>query len=357
MESLNRLFWCGVLVAALAACGRVDEPALVTSVEKKLAEGRADAAAFEVKAFLQQAPESARARHLLGRALLAMGDAAGAETELRRATSLNSADESLRADLARALNLQQRYDQASELATEQALTAAKTPALGLAAAAAWLELGDHASAEQLLGQLRRQFPGDSDVQVAEINLIAAMRGAAQALPLAADLVKKHPEHAGAWKLQGDVFTATGKGDPTPAYERAVAINDASVPAALRTLGDIYLRRREYARAEVHMRRVMELRPDSRSARSALIRLYDTMLQDPRYRDDAEIRQRRTDIAGPGAASPAYRVQGESSIGVTGPGVNVPSPAPIATNTDGASSPITRSGRPSPVTSATAIATT
>ena len=65
----------------------------------------------------------------------------------------------------------------------------------------------------------------------------------------------------------------------------------------------------------------------------------------------------TAAASPGAASPAYRVQGESSIGVTGPGVKVPSPAPIATNTDGASSPITRSGRPSPVTSATAIATT
>ena len=259
MESLNRLFWCGVLVAALAACGRVDEPALVTSVEKKLAEGRADAAAFEVKAFLQQAPESARARHLLGRALLAMGDAAGAETELRRATSLNSADESLRADLARALNLQQRYDQASELATEQALTAAKSPALGLAAAAAWLELGDHASAEQLLGQLRRQFPGDSDVQVAEINLIAAMRGAAQALPLAADLVKKHPEHAGAWKLQGDVFTATGKGDPTPAYERAVAL-DKRMLSAYSALAQTHLAARQYDKAGDVVSRMKQVAP-------------------------------------------------------------------------------------------------
>ena len=108
-----------------------------------------------------------------------------------------------------------------------------------------------------------------------------------------------------WNNLGASFTESGDEQAaTQAYERAVAINDASVPAALRTLGDIYLRRREYARAEVHMRRVMELRPDSRSARSALIRLYDTMLQDPRYRDDAEIRQRRTDIAGPGAASPA-----------------------------------------------------
>jgi tetratricopeptide (TPR) repeat protein len=108
-----------------------------------------------------------------------------------------------------------------------------------------------------------------------------------------------------WNNLGASFTESGDEQAaTQAYERAVATNDASVPAALRTLGDIYLRRREYARAEAHMRRVMELRPDSRSARAALVRLYDTMLQDPRYRDDAEIRQRRADVAGPGAASPA-----------------------------------------------------
>jgi tetratricopeptide (TPR) repeat protein len=77
-----------------------------------------------------------------------------------------------------------------------------------------------------------------------------------------------------------------------AYERAVSVNAASVPAALRVLGQLYFQRGEYARAEVHMRRVLELRPDSRSALAALTALYDAMLQDPRYRDDAELRRRR-----------------------------------------------------------------
>lgn len=57
-----------------------------------------------------------------------------------------------------------------------------------------------------------------------------------------------------------------------AYERAVAIDANSVPASLRALGDIYLARRQYDRAEQAMRRVLALRPDSRSAQDALARL-------------------------------------------------------------------------------------
>ncbi len=57
-----------------------------------------------------------------------------------------------------------------------------------------------------------------------------------------------------------------------AYEHAVAIDPASVPASLRALGEIYLQRRQYDRAEQAMRRVLALRPDSRSAQDALARL-------------------------------------------------------------------------------------
>ena len=57
-----------------------------------------------------------------------------------------------------------------------------------------------------------------------------------------------------------------------AYEKAVAIDAEAVPASLRALGDIYLNRRQYDRAEAAMRRVLALRPDSRSAQDALARL-------------------------------------------------------------------------------------
>jgi len=59
-------------------------------------------------------------------------------------------------------------------------------------------------------------------------------------------------------------------------ERAVKIDDASVPASLRELGEIYLRRGDFARAEPLMRRVLELKPDSRAAQDALARLHAAM---------------------------------------------------------------------------------
>ncbi|MBX3024008.1 tetratricopeptide repeat protein [bacterium] len=57
-----------------------------------------------------------------------------------------------------------------------------------------------------------------------------------------------------------------------AYEKAVAVDADAVPASLRALGDIYLARRQYDRAETAMRRVLALRPDSRAAQEALARL-------------------------------------------------------------------------------------
>lgn len=68
------------------------------------------------------------------------------------------------------------------------------------------------------------------------------------------------------------------------YERAVASDPQSVIASMRALGDLYLRRADYVRAERHMRRVLELKPGSRLGLDALARLYGAMLADPRTRN-------------------------------------------------------------------------
>ena len=57
-----------------------------------------------------------------------------------------------------------------------------------------------------------------------------------------------------------------------AYERAIAIDDATVIASLRALGDLYLARGDFARAEARMTRVLALKPDSPLAKQALGRL-------------------------------------------------------------------------------------
>jgi tetratricopeptide (TPR) repeat protein len=89
-----------------------------------------------------------------------------------------------------------------------------------------------------------------------------------------------------------------------AYERAVEIDATAVPAALRVLGKIYQQRGEYQRAEAMMGKVVEIRPDSPSAREALRGLYDVMLADTRWSDDPEIRRRRQALGPGGRPAPA-----------------------------------------------------
>jgi tetratricopeptide (TPR) repeat protein len=96
-----------------------------------------------------------------------------------------------------------------------------------------------------------------------------------------------------WHNLGVAFASQGRTDDAiRAYEHAVATDATAVPAALRQLGTIYQRRGDYLRAEAAMRRVIELRPSSASGREALRKLYDAMLADARWRDDAGVRRRR-----------------------------------------------------------------
>jgi tetratricopeptide (TPR) repeat protein len=100
-----------------------------------------------------------------------------------------------------------------------------------------------------------------------------------------------------WYNLGSVLARSGDPDgAVRAYEHAVDTNAASVPAALRALGTHYQERGDLPRAEATMRRVLELRPDSRRGRTALLGLYEIMLRDPRYQNDPGIRARRDALA-------------------------------------------------------------
>lgn len=75
------------------------------------------------------------------------------------------------------------------------------------------------------------------------------------------------------------------------YERAIDTEASAVVGAMRTLGDLYLRQRRYDAAERVMTMVMEHKPGSPMGRAALVRLYEAMRDDPRYRDDESVRRR------------------------------------------------------------------
>src|SRR5262249_276040 len=77
-----------LVVGLLAGCGKQSPEAQVASARQYLAKNDRTAAIVELRNALQQNPDLAEARFLLGKALLDNEDYAGAQKELRRAKAL-----------------------------------------------------------------------------------------------------------------------------------------------------------------------------------------------------------------------------------------------------------------------------
>ena len=118
---------------------------------------------------------------------------------------------------------------------------------------------------------------------------------------------------------GEDYLRRGKEDDAiRTFERAVAIKPELFIASLRRLGDLYLARKDYARSEYYMSRVLQLKPESRLARTARVQLYTSMLQDPRYRDDPTVQEKlakaRDALNAPAAAAARPADHGTGAIG-------------------------------------------
>lgn len=108
-----------------------------------------------------------------------------------------------------------------------------------------------------------------------------------------------------WHNIGAGFADRGQRDlARDAFARAVAIDANAVPASLRMLATYYREDGDYPRAEETLRRLVAVRPDSRSARAALDSLYAAMLADPRWRDDPALARRRAAFASGSGSRPS-----------------------------------------------------
>ncbi len=87
----------------LTACGGPSDSELVLAAKDYLAQARVRAATIELKNALQENPQNAEARYLLGEINLSLGDIASAEKEFRRAAEAGWPDGQARIGIARAM--------------------------------------------------------------------------------------------------------------------------------------------------------------------------------------------------------------------------------------------------------------
>lgn len=223
-----------IVCAALAACGGSDDPdKLVSSAKTYLAKQDPKAAIIELKNALQAAPKSAEARFLLGKALLADGQAANAVVELGRALDLKHPQAQVMPVLARALNAS---GQSKKLIDEHSSVAIVDPAAAadfkVSLAAAYAAAGNRERAERELARALQASPDYIPARLLDARLKAAAGDERGALAIAEALLASAPREEEAWLLKG-MLLARDKSQSAAAlaaYRGALALRANSMPA-------------------------------------------------------------------------------------------------------------------------------
>jgi putative PEP-CTERM system TPR-repeat lipoprotein len=215
------------LAFSLAACFGPGPEKLLATAQQHLDRGDPVAAAIEAKNLLKDHPDSGPGRLLLGRALLASGDLAGAELELGRAQSAGVPDVDLAPQLATLWLRQGKPQQVVSRYAELVLPASQQQAaLRTLVAQALGELGQTADAERQLAAALTAVPGFAPALTAQARSLAASGDTPAARRMVSELLQRQADHAPAWVLQGDLLaqSAEDSARAIDAYRKALALN-------------------------------------------------------------------------------------------------------------------------------------
>jgi putative PEP-CTERM system TPR-repeat lipoprotein len=217
------------LAAALlaAGCGGGSADGHLSAARKFLDQQQFSSATIEAKNALQKAPQSAEARLLLGKALLANGETAAAEIELRKARELQRPEVDVVPSLARAMLRQGQFKKiidefsTSEFEDKRASADLKTT-LAIAHAAA----GQGADSERALEAALAAAPDHAPAQVFRARMLAAKGDPRGAEALLDQVIASNPKDATAWKARGDLLRAAGRPpqEALAAFRKAIEID-------------------------------------------------------------------------------------------------------------------------------------
>lgn len=262
------------LVLALAqlatGCGDPDVPSLLASARADVAKKQTEAARISLKNVLQQQPDHAEARFLLGHLLLEGGDASGAEVELRRALEAQHPTAKVVPLLATAMLAQNKgsalLQQFGNLRLDEAEADARLQSLLATAEAGG---GNVAAAIGRVDAVLRARPDDAGAALLRARLEAASGQPAAALAMVDQLLARQADNGDAWQLKGDLLrqtagaaTAGGKPSAAPAaeaYREAIKRRPESVSAHAALVG-LQLADGDLAGAETQWKLMQKLAP-------------------------------------------------------------------------------------------------
>src|SRR5471032_2065964 len=224
---------CGLLFAALcmAGCGETQTPQrLLADAQAYHQKGDDKAAIIQLQNALQKDSSNGEARLLLGTLLGRTGNAAGADSELRKALALGMPAERVMPELGRAMLMQGQYQPLLDISAPLGERSAELLALR---GHALLALGQRAPARAAYSralELRKDLSGAliglAKCALLDRDIEAATRWSEQAL-------RAHPADVEAWLFKGDLLRAQGRGvEALAAYAGALKLQPNSSQAYL-----------------------------------------------------------------------------------------------------------------------------
>lgn len=213
----------------LTACFGEKPEAMIASAKDYMAKNDNKAAIIQIKNALQKVPDSAEARFLLGKALLATGDSAAAEIELRKAQDLKYPPDQIVPLMARTLLASKQFKKLTEgLATADAGTPAATAELQTIVAVAQYAQGRTEAGQAALQAALASQPDFPPAQLIDAKIKAGETDLLAAPGVLDSLLAKGFETA---VLQGDTLRSQGKLDAAlEAYRKGLEKKPDLVPA-------------------------------------------------------------------------------------------------------------------------------
>jgi len=227
-----------VLAAALVA-GCADKPeGLVASAKEALAKRDRSTAIIQLKNALQENPDLAEARFLLGKTLLDTGDPAAAEKELRKARELKAPDAQVVPMIARALLLQNEPRKAIEEFGKVELQDPEARAeLAAMLGQAYMVTGNAGTARRLFEDAQKAVPGYPSAMLGEARLDAGAGKLTEAMAVVEGVLAKSPDLVEGWQLKGDIAGIMAQPENAiVAYRKALELRPDFLAAHTRITG-------------------------------------------------------------------------------------------------------------------------
>lgn len=236
----------GLLI--LSACGKPGEAQVLAAASKQIEADDSHTAIIELRRLLQDSPQSGSARSMLGRALLATGNAADAEAELRRALESDGDRGQVLPLLARSLLLQRKSSELFALDDGSAIDNPTAAAeFDTTLAQGHQSAGQLDQAKKHIQRALQRQPGHIGAQVMDVRLTAEGGGIPAAKARAAELAARYPQDAQVLLLLADALASSGDPGAPAAYARALALDPKLEPAHSALIADA-LRQRDFAKA-------------------------------------------------------------------------------------------------------------